>query len=94
MAEQGNHTQWTEGDPWFCVNRVFISGDNARSRLGHGGWANASTFKIIIINQGCYLLREQFSHKNNKWINGTVYFAQGQKYRGESFSLGQDNCCC
>ena len=44
MAEQGNHAQWTEGDPWFCANRVFISGDNERSRLGHGDWANASTF--------------------------------------------------
>ena len=66
MSEQGNHTQWTEGDPWFCANRVFISCDNERSGLGHDDWANASTFKSIIINQGCCLLRGKFGRKYNK----------------------------
>ena len=72
MAEQGNHAQWTEGDPWFCANTVLISCDNERSRLGHGDWANASTFKII--NQGCNLFQGEFCQKDNKWINGVALF--------------------
>ena len=51
-------------------SHVIMRGVDMAMVIEAGDWANVSTFKIIIINKGCYLLQGKFCHEDDKWITG------------------------